>query len=67
MPCAIPMCAKPCPEGWWLALNDQGCETCNCYDPCQGVECERGSKCVWTLQKNREGMSRPAASCSHEY
>jgi len=29
------MCAEPCPQGEYIALNEQGCETCDCYDPCE--------------------------------
>ena len=29
------MCLEPCPQGQYIALNDQGCETCDCYDPCE--------------------------------
>ena len=33
--CPAVMCAEPCPQGQYLALNDEGCETCDCYDPCE--------------------------------
>jgi len=33
--CPTVMCLVPCPQGQYLALNDQGCETCDCYDPCE--------------------------------
>ena len=33
--CPSVMCLEPCPQGEYLALNDQGCETCDCYDPCE--------------------------------
>jgi hypothetical protein len=58
-PCAIPQCATPCPEGQYLAEDEHGCETCDCYDPCQGVDCQAG-KCSWILNEG----TRPETFCA---
>ena len=41
MPCASVMCAEPCPPGQYLAVNEYGCEICDCYDPCEVID-QRG-------------------------
>ena len=33
--CATVMCLEPCPAGQYLRINEHGCETCDCYDPCE--------------------------------
>jgi hypothetical protein len=57
--CAIPQCSTPCPEGQYLALDSRGCETCDCYDPCQSVNCAAG-KCYWLL----DNSARPRTFCA---
>lgn len=57
--CPAVMCAVPCPQGQYLALNDEGCETCDCYDPCESFECDSG-ECHWRLDRETD---RPAPFC----
>ncbi|KAI0222387.1 Papilin [Lamellibrachia satsuma] len=43
-PCPLAMCLTKCKFGY--KKGDNGCYTCNCYEPCEGVDCSHGDECV---------------------
>ena len=42
--CEKKYCDEKCEFGF--KLDDYGCETCDCIDPCQGVKCGDSKVCV---------------------
>ncbi|KAK4885140.1 hypothetical protein RN001_001411 [Aquatica leii] len=44
VPCLEPICIQSCPYGY--QLDDKGCKTCECIDPCSFYKCSDDEYCV---------------------
>jgi len=40
-----PVCEIGCPEGWILKRDSDNCQICDCFDPCENVQCSSGEIC----------------------
>ncbi|ESN98228.1 hypothetical protein HELRODRAFT_193006 [Helobdella robusta] len=59
--CAEPMCSDLCPAGQFLKPNEDGCDTCECFDPCKMTCGEQ--RCELTYAFDEFNRWRPKPVC----
>lgn len=45
-----------CPYGIQRRVDNAGCDSCTCYDPCEQVQCNNGTQCAIDLLPSGESL-----------
>nr|QPK77446.1 antistasin-like factor F [Hirudo verbana] len=60
--CPLVTCLVPCKSGY--RLDYDGCQTCECVDPCEYPKCEKGQDCESKVVQCFRAPCYPVAECS---